>query len=70
LGRAETLWAALYLAISPAMVFYSRYYIHEMLLVFFTAVLVVVIAFGVVGLLKPSLLDSILRHPHTQAGRF
>jgi uncharacterized protein (TIGR03663 family) len=30
-------WAALFLAISPAMVFYSRYYIHEMLLVFFTA---------------------------------
>ena len=37
LGRAETLWAAGLTAISPAMVFYSRYYIHEMLLVFFTA---------------------------------
>jgi len=37
LGKAETLWAALLTAISPAMVFYSRYYIHEMLLVFFTA---------------------------------
>jgi uncharacterized protein (TIGR03663 family) len=37
LGRAETLWAAALTAISPAMVFYSRYYIHEMLLVFFTA---------------------------------
>jgi uncharacterized protein (TIGR03663 family) len=36
-GRAETLWAAAFTAISPAMVFYSRYYIHEMLLVFFTA---------------------------------
>jgi uncharacterized protein (TIGR03663 family) len=36
-GRAETLWAAAFIAISPAMVFYSRYYIHEMLLVFFTA---------------------------------
>jgi uncharacterized protein (TIGR03663 family) len=36
-GRAETMWAALFTAISPAMVFYSRYYIHEMLLVFFTA---------------------------------
>jgi uncharacterized protein (TIGR03663 family) len=36
-GRAETLWAAALTAISPAMVFYSRYYIHEMLLVFFTA---------------------------------
>jgi uncharacterized protein (TIGR03663 family) len=30
-------WSALFLAISPAMVFYSRYFIHEMLLVFFTA---------------------------------
>jgi uncharacterized protein (TIGR03663 family) len=37
LGKTETLWAALWTVISPAMVFYSRYYIHEMLLVFFTA---------------------------------
>jgi uncharacterized protein (TIGR03663 family) len=37
LGRGGTGWAALFLAISPAMVFYSRYYIHEMLLVAFTA---------------------------------
>jgi uncharacterized protein (TIGR03663 family) len=36
-GRAETLWASVFVALSPAMVFYSRYYIHEMLLVFFTA---------------------------------
>jgi uncharacterized protein (TIGR03663 family) len=36
-GRAETFWASLLTALSPAMVFYSRYYIHEMLLVFFTA---------------------------------
>jgi uncharacterized protein (TIGR03663 family) len=36
LGRAEVLWAAVFTAVSPAMVFYSRYYIHEMLLVFFT----------------------------------
>jgi uncharacterized protein (TIGR03663 family) len=36
LGRAEVLWAAAFTAVSPAMVFYSRYYIHEMLLVFFT----------------------------------
>ena len=36
-GRAETLWASVFAALSPAMVFYSRYYIHEMLLVFFTA---------------------------------
>jgi len=36
LGRAATVWAAIFLAVSPAMVFYSRYFIHEMLLVFFT----------------------------------
>src|SRR5581483_6882819 len=35
LGRNATICAALLIAISPAMVFYSRYYIHEMLLVFF-----------------------------------
>ncbi|MDB6121717.1 MAG: hypothetical protein JWQ71_710 [Pedosphaera sp.] len=36
LGRNATICAAIFTAISPAMVFYSRYYIHEMLLVFFT----------------------------------
>ena len=36
-GRAEMLWASLFTALSPAMVFYSRDYIHETLLVFFTA---------------------------------
>jgi uncharacterized protein (TIGR03663 family) len=36
LGRRAMLWAAFYTAVSPAMVFYSGYYIHEMLLVFFT----------------------------------
>lgn len=34
---AALLWAGLFVAISPAMVFYSRYFIHEMLLVFFAA---------------------------------
>ncbi len=37
LGRIVVFWAALFTAVSPAMVFYSRYFIHEMLLVFFTA---------------------------------
>jgi uncharacterized protein (TIGR03663 family) len=36
LGRQEVAWVALFTAVSPAMVFYSRYFIHEMLLVFFT----------------------------------
>jgi uncharacterized protein (TIGR03663 family) len=36
LGRAAAVVAGVLLAISPAMVFYSRYYVQEMLLVFFT----------------------------------
>ncbi len=36
LGRKAAIFAAMLTAVSPAMVFYSRYYIHEMLLVFFT----------------------------------
>lgn len=36
LGRVAFGWSAVFLAVSPAMVFYSRYFIHEMLLVFFT----------------------------------
>jgi len=36
LGRPATVWAGMFTAVSPAMVFYSRYFIHEMLLVFFT----------------------------------
>lgn len=37
LGRQAIVWAAVFIAVSPAMIFYSRYFIHEMLLVFFTA---------------------------------
>ena len=36
LGRAEAAWAALFTAVSPFLVYFSRYYIMEMLLVFFT----------------------------------
>src|ERR1039457_5365339 len=36
LGKNATLWAALFTAVSPAVVLYSRYYIHEILLVFFS----------------------------------
>src|SRR5439155_17764637 len=36
LGRSGTVWAAAFTAVSPAFVFYSRYFIHEILLVFFT----------------------------------
>ena len=38
LGKRALVWGAILTAVSPAMVFYSRYYIHEMLLVFFTFV--------------------------------
>jgi len=41
LGRRAVAWAAVFTAVSPAMVFYSRYYIHEMLLVFFTFLMMV-----------------------------
>lgn len=40
LGRVGTAAAALLLALSPAMVFYSRYFIHEMGLVAFTLLLI------------------------------
>ncbi|HKS36695.1 MAG TPA: flippase activity-associated protein Agl23, partial [Verrucomicrobiae bacterium] len=40
LGKSEALCAGVLTAISSAMVFYSRYFIHEMLLVFFTGLLV------------------------------
>jgi len=35
LSRAGVLWAGLFLAVSPAFVFFSRFYIQEMLFVFF-----------------------------------
>lgn len=37
LGRRTVLFAGILIAFSPALVYYSRYYIQEMLLVFFTA---------------------------------
>jgi uncharacterized protein (TIGR03663 family) len=36
LGWGAVLWAAVFTAVSPAMVFYSRYYIQETLFIFFT----------------------------------
>ncbi|MBW7907133.1 MAG: TIGR03663 family protein [Phycisphaerae bacterium] len=36
-GRSAALWAGLLTAVSPALVYYSRYYIQETLLVFFAA---------------------------------
>lgn len=36
LGRGPVVWAAFLTAVSPAMTYYSRYYIQEMLLVFLT----------------------------------
>jgi uncharacterized protein (TIGR03663 family) len=39
LDKRAIAFSALFIAISPAMVFYSRYFIHEILLVFFTVLL-------------------------------
>src|SRR5260221_609049 len=39
IGRMGAAWAALFTAASPSLVFYSRYFIHESLLVFFTFLL-------------------------------
>jgi uncharacterized protein (TIGR03663 family) len=36
IGNRALLFSALFIAVSPAMVFYSRYFIHEMLLVYFS----------------------------------
>jgi uncharacterized protein (TIGR03663 family) len=36
IGAKGVAWAGIFTAVSPAMVYYSRYYIHEILLVFFT----------------------------------
>src|SRR5215472_3358926 len=36
LGRPGTGWASIFVATSPALVFYSSYFIHEMLLTCFT----------------------------------
>src|SRR4029079_693513 len=41
LGRLGVIFAGALTALSPAMVFYSRYFIHEMLLVWFTLLLIV-----------------------------
>ena len=40
LGPCATAWAALFIAISPLQLYYSRYFIHETLLVFFAFALV------------------------------
>ncbi len=40
LGQGAVLLSALFTAISPAMVFYSRYFIHELILVLFTGVFI------------------------------
>jgi len=57
LGRGPTLIAAALTALSPAMVFYSRYFIHEMLLVAFT---LLVLAAGWRYSRRPSMLWAAL----------
>ena len=57
LGRNGVLIAGLFTALSPAMVFYSRYYIHEMLLVFFSLAGLVA---GFRYYKKPTLADALI----------
>jgi len=45
IGKFGSLFAALFLALSPGMVFISRYFIHEILFVFFTYTIVLSILF-------------------------
>lgn len=47
IGRIGSLTAALFLALSPGMVFISRYFIHEILFVFFSFAIVVGVLFFV-----------------------
>lgn len=48
LGRQGAFWAAVFTAFSPALVFYSRYYIHETLLVLFSFAAIVAL-WGIVN---------------------
>ncbi|MAD25563.1 MAG: hypothetical protein CMO44_15490 [Verrucomicrobiales bacterium] len=41
LGRDAILFSIVLIAVSPAMVFYSRYFIHELILVFFTMTFII-----------------------------
>jgi uncharacterized protein (TIGR03663 family) len=45
IGKIGSLFAALFLALSPGMVFISRYFIHEILFVFFSLAIVVAVIF-------------------------
>ena len=57
LGRIAAVFAALFMGVSPAMNFYSRYFIHEMLLVVFTAGFIICVYRY---LKKPSVLWALL----------
>lgn len=45
IGKTGSIFAALFLALSPGMVFISRYFIHEIIFVFFSLAIVVAIVF-------------------------
>lgn len=60
LGRQSAFWAAVFTAFSPALVFYSRYYIHETLLVFFSFAAIVALW----GLVNPR--DAHRKQPPAQ----
>ncbi len=45
IGKIGSLFAALFLALSPGMVFISRYFIHEIIFIFFSLAIVVAVVF-------------------------
>lgn len=45
IGKIGSIFAALFLALSPGMVFISRYFIHEIIFVFFSLAIVVAVVF-------------------------
>jgi len=66
MGKAGSLFAALFVALSPGMVFISRYFIHEIFFVFLSLALVVAVAFfieqrpaGIVSILLISVVLAI-----------
>lgn len=60
IGAVGALAAAALLAVSPGMVFYSRYFIHEMLFVFFTlSIVVAALKFYETGGAAPLMLASV-----------
>ncbi len=72
IGRIGSLFAALFLALSPGMVYISRYFIHEMFFVFLSLAIVVAIVFfiekrraGILAIASASLILLVCFVPST-----